>query len=234
MKNPSPPKRSPRSPRSSRARSSRRSPAGRRPTMSGSASGSSTRCEPAAGRVAHRVGGLEDVGGDAVEAGEDVPDEDQQRVEDERDDSGQDRQPGDGDEGREQGEARDRVEDAGDRDDRPVDARRRRIDQIASPNEITNPIADRDRGEVEVLDGPCRRGRRGGRRSRPSRSRPPIRPRLAGSSAAGREIGTRSFAVSRIRSAIMSTVTSPEHGAAVGRRRCRPGRRRRGASRARP
>ena len=47
--------------------------------------------QPLAARVAHAVGGLRDVGRDGVEPGHDVADEDQERVQDERDDRGQDR-----------------------------------------------------------------------------------------------------------------------------------------------
>ena len=88
----------------------------RSPAMiSGVASGSSTRHSRCRRHVAHAVGGLEHVARDGVEARDRVPDEDQQRVQDERDLRGEQRDARDRDQRGEQREARDRVQDPAER-----------------------------------------------------------------------------------------------------------------------
>ena len=74
-------------------------------------------------RVAHPLRRLPHLGRHALEAGHDVPHEDQQRVERQRHHRGPDREEADHRHAsREQRERRDRVEDAGDREHRAVDA----------------------------------------------------------------------------------------------------------------
>ena len=77
----------------------------------GSASGISTVNEPAHPGVAHAVGRLLHGRGHGVDPGDGVADEDQDRVADERDLRREHAEPGERDEEREQGDARDRVED---------------------------------------------------------------------------------------------------------------------------
>ena len=156
--------------------------------------------QPLAARVAHAVGGLLDVHRDRVEARHDVPDEDQDRVQDERDDRGQDRQPGDRHHGGEQGDAGDRVQDPRDDRDRGVDAppahrpqgqgeRDREADgeRRQREPEVLERAAD-ELVEVVAHPGPVDHA------SRAASLRPAPAP---------------SRAVSRVKPAICSTVTTP-------------------------
>ena len=212
--------------------------ASRTPAMiSGTASGSSTRQSRSRRRVAHPLGRLEDVGGHGVEAGDDVADEDEQRVRRQRDDRGQQRQPEDRAEDRERGEARDRVEDAGDRGRPAPYVRGRRTAQIGEDQRDDEAQDERDDRQLEVLDDAPRDvvevledpfevderlallHRRVTRSRRPARSRPstPRRPRRA-HRCRRRRLGRRSrrspgtagaCSPSRILRAIASTVSRP-------------------------
>ena len=91
--------------------------------ISGTASGSSTRTQALAARVAHPLGRLEDVGRDRRGTRRDVAEEDEQRVGRQRDDRRDQRQPEDRPQDGERRQARDRVQQAGDGRDRAVDPR---------------------------------------------------------------------------------------------------------------
>ena len=91
----------------------------RSPAMiSGSASGSSTRHSSWRSRQAHAAAGVARLGGHAVQAGDHVAEDDQQRVGDERDQRGRLAAAGERQQQEEDRDARDRVEDAGDLRDR--------------------------------------------------------------------------------------------------------------------
>src|SRR5678816_11656 len=116
--------------------------------------------------VAHRLGGLADVGVDAPQPLDRVPDQDQQGVDGQPDQGGLDLQPGEGDQEDEQGQGRDGEQHPGEAEDGPV-----------QPRPLGRPAAARTAGPGRSAPraGPgCRGCRRGGGRPTTSGSaRPP-------------------------------------------------------------
>src|SRR5512132_1727945 len=101
--------------------------------------------------VAHRLGGLADVGVDAPQPLDHVPDQDQQGVDGQPDQRRLDLQPGEGDQQDEQGQRGDGEQDPGEAEDRAVHARPADRGQGQREGQ-QQPEQQGQAGELDVLD----------------------------------------------------------------------------------
>jgi len=102
------------------------------------------------GTKSHAAGGLSNLGRNRIHSHDDVPDQDQQGVAHQPDLRGEEGQPGEGDQDGEEGEGGDRIEDAGDREDRPAQESLAPGDQ-SEGNRDHQSNHDRDHRQLDVL-----------------------------------------------------------------------------------